>query len=119
VNGQRVENGIFGSNGVVYVPIRFVANVLGVPVQWEPLGNAVTLTLPGKIVILRVGSAAVEIRQYAQVDGSKFLVNTEQRVLDMAAALEYRGRAFVPLRFVADFLGVQIFWNGAQVSIVR
>ncbi|MBE0467198.1 MAG: copper amine oxidase N-terminal domain-containing protein [Candidatus Desulforudis sp.] len=46
------------------------------------------------------------------------LVNGQQVLVDCAAELHPPGRTFVPLRFVAEFLGARVHWGGPTQRVI-
>ena len=85
------------------VPARIVAETLGANVDWNPSKRAVTI---------RHQSATLELvvnRAQAVVDGKSV-------PLDVAPFIE-KGRALLPLRFIAENLGVLVRWDKPTRSI--
>jgi hypothetical protein len=90
------------------VPVRFISEALGAGVAWNPETNQVTITDGEKEIILAIGSSEVE------VDG-------EKQIIDCAPITLPPGRTFVPLRFVGETLGAEVFFdpNNGEISIIR
>ncbi len=96
IRGLKVNPDVppFIENGRTMIPVRAVAEALGLEVKYE--GEAVVITNPanGKTVTLFIG------KQEALVDNEK---------VTLEAAAKIKGaRAFVPLRFVAQGLGASV-----------
>lgn len=91
----------------IYVPVRFLANALGVPeagVAWEAGAGLVTLAADGVTVKLVVGSRALQ-------------VNDREISMDVAPVLT-DGRVFLPARWVAEALGYEVGWDGATRAVL-
>ncbi|MFF2532323.1 stalk domain-containing protein [Brevibacillus sp. NPDC058079] len=116
-NGTQLftENGI-GSNNVVLldtapfiqsgttlVPLRFIADGLGVPIVYDNNTQVATLTLNEKTVKLSAGSKTAKI--------------DEQTVNLPVAPQIVNNRMMVPLRFIAENLGAQVVWDGFTQKI--
>ncbi len=96
----------FVKEGRIMVPVRAIAEALGLEVDYK--SGVVTITNPanGKTVILYVG------RSEAEVSGQKV-------ALDVPAQVVPSGRTVVPLRFVGENLGADVDWfeDGQVVAI--
>ncbi|MDH7573843.1 MAG: stalk domain-containing protein [Clostridia bacterium] len=95
-------------SGRTLVPLRFVSEALGAGVSWDPESRRITVTEGGKEIVLRLGSAEVE-------------VNGAKQTIDCAPAALPPGRTFVPLRFVSEALGAKVDYEAGsgQVLITR
>lgn len=97
----------FIENGRTMVPVRAIAEALGLEVNYK--NGVVTIRNPanGKTVVLRVGRAE------AEVDGKKVALDAPARVIPP-------GRTVVPLRFVSESMGADVEWFGTgQVVAVN
>ena len=97
----------FIENGRTMVPVRAIAEALGLNVDYRE--GVVTITNPtnGKTVVLYVGRAE------AEVDGQKV-------TLDAPARIVPPGRTVVPLRFVGESMGADVNWfETGQVVVVN
>lgn len=90
--------------GRALVPVRAVGEAFGAQVRWLPASREVVVDRAGRQVRLAVGS------RQALVDGRRV-------ALDVAPAIE-EGRALVPLRFVAEELGIPIRYEAATHSVL-
>ena len=87
-------------NGSTLVPIRRVTETFGGSASWDGNARAATLVLGPKTVVLTIGSKT------ATINGTP---------TELLAAPELTGgRVFLPLRFVADQLGLDIHWDPAN-----
>ena len=80
------------------LPARFVAENLGATVVWTAEEEDKVLITKGDIeIIIYIGSDIA-------------YVNGKEVVLDSVAFLE-NDRTYTPVRFVAESLGANVFWN--------
>lgn len=93
--------------GRTYIPIRYVAEVVGVQensITWDPATGKIKIIKDNQTVILTVGSNILKI-------------NDENITMDVAPKI-VNGRTVLPLRAVAEALGAEVTWNQADQSIV-
>lgn len=90
--------------GRVLVPLRAVGEVLGARVRWDPRRRAAVVEKDRQQVVVPAGSA----RAY---------VAGKPRALDVPARL-VAGRVLVPLRFVAEAMGVPVHWEERARAVV-
>jgi len=83
-------------DGSTLLPLRFVAEVLGVTPEWNAATREVTLTMGAQSLTFAIGEMAAGMNVPAQI------VND---------------RTMVPLRFIAEFFGAEVGWNDADRSI--
>ncbi|MCL2225525.1 MAG: stalk domain-containing protein [Defluviitaleaceae bacterium] len=101
VNGEAQETDVapFIADGRTMVPLRIVSEALGADVHWDGEEQAVTI---------------VPNRPYTTIFS---LFIGEELPDDMGMAMLQGGRTFVPLRHVAERLGVDVDWNAATQTI--
>jgi hypothetical protein len=80
-----------------FVPIRFIAEKLGMEVNWNDTNRTVTFTKGDEILKLTIG-------EY------RYLQNGHYFSMDTAAEIQWN-RTMVPVRFVAEALGYAVEWN--------
>ena len=80
------------------VPIRSVAEALGADVTWEEGTNLITMKRAGSTVTMTIGKTA------ATVDG-------ERVEMDVAPYAD-GNRTYVPVRYVSEFFGQKVTWDG-------
>lgn len=104
VNGQYLHT-VFGSgaepfieNGRTMIPLRALAGAFGFEVSWEPSEQKITLKNDDKRIILHIGKPEI------WVDGEK--LNLEEAVPMIKNDL-----TFLPVRQLAEILGVKVEWN--------
>ncbi len=80
------------------VPLRFVAEGLEARVDWDSEKRAVTVSRNGKKLIFTIDSTQVH-------DGD------QSRTMDTVPVIR-QGRTLIPLRYVSEYLGARVDWNG-------
>lgn len=88
----------------VMVPIRAIAEALGADVEWDVKTNAVTLTRAGRTVTMTIGKTD------AAVDG-------ERLEMDVAPYAD-SNRTYVSARYVSEFFGQSVTWDGEGRRVV-
>jgi len=93
-------------NGRTLVPMRALFRELGAAIDWDAATQTVTAVKGGSTVVLKIGSDSPTINGVAtQIDQPGVIV---------------RGRTLVPLRFVAEAMGVRVDWDaGTSTVIIR
>jgi len=86
-----------------FVPIRFIAEKLGMSVNWDEVARTVTFTKGEEILKLTIGEHRYE------KNGKYFSIDT-------AAEIQWN-RTMVPVRFVAEALGYAVEWNSSQSMV--
>ncbi|WDV96530.1 copper amine oxidase N-terminal domain-containing protein [Brevibacillus parabrevis] len=109
VNGQAVafpdvQPYVDARSQRTLVPVRFVAEKLGLRTQWDAKTGQVTLQNATTTIRLTVGQSIAH-------------VNGKQVQLDTTAALR-NGRTMVPLRFISESFDARIDWNAERNLIV-
>lgn len=96
VNGQakKMDAKPFISNSRTLVPLRFIIEAIGGDVQWDGDTRVVTVNSKGKNIIL-------------PIDSKKITVDGKEIAIDQAAIIK-GDRTYVPIRFVAENLGMNV-----------
>lgn len=108
VNGKAVVTDIpailfvEGGQTRTLVPVRFIADTLGAEVSWDNVTKEATIVLKNKVIVLKAESAT------ALVDGAHYTLPDKVPVKLMGA--DYNYRTLVPVRFVAEQLGMEVGW---------
>jgi len=90
-------------DGRTLVPLRAIFEALGAEVDWDPQTRTVTGTRDDTVVVLTVGSTTPTVNgQVVPIDVPAQIVND---------------RTLVPLRFVAESFGVEVYWDGSTRTI--
>lgn len=94
-------------SGYTMVPVRFVAEALGVDVQWQAESNQVVFSDGDDLVILTVGS-------------TNAWINGKDYTMGYAPFIENQ-RTYVHIRFVAEAFHCQVGWtqNEKKVDISK
>lgn len=108
VNGveKTADVAPFIQNGRTFLPVRFVAEAVGVGednIIWNDATDTVTLIKGDRIAQVVIGSKSL-------------VVNGVTVQMDVAAAIK-DGRTVLPLRYVAQALGAEIKWDDAARTV--
>lgn len=90
-------------NNRILVPFRAIAQTMGANVFWNANTKQVTVQKNKKVIFLTVQSSTATMN--------------EQTVTLDAPPIIYKGRTFVPIRFVAEALDANVQWTGKDVRI--
>ena len=85
------------------LPVRFIAENLGMMVEWNEHTREVMLTGNGKIIILTIDSPAA-------------IVNGTSTTLDVSPII-YANRTYLPLRFISENLDKGVDWDAAARKV--
>jgi len=111
LDGKAVPSDVppFIESGRTFVPVRFVSEALGAKVDWDAGTGAVTVTAgDGMVVRLIKGDTDMLV----QKGGGDTTVK-----MDVATTV-VDGRAFVPVRFIAEALGFKVGWDGRTKTVL-
>lgn len=89
-------------NGRTLVPLRAIGEALGARVDWNQTAQTATLALNGREVQVTVGSNRVVIAEPGQVG---------KVIYSDIAPVVAGSRTLVPVRVIAECLGLQVGWN--------
>jgi len=106
INGEKIE---FDQppviiNDRVMVPFRKIFEALDAEVEWDGENQTVTGRKQGIVIRLNIGMDS------AFVDGRK-------KSMDVAPIIE-NGRTLVPVRFIAESLGVKVDWDADTRTVI-
>ncbi len=90
-------------NDRVLVPMRGVLESLGYAVRWDETAQTASAMKGGLRITLPLGSNIVS-------------VNGKAVEIDAPAKI-YGARTYVPLRFLAEYSGAQVLWDGASSTV--
>ena len=96
---QRVE-----AQGRLLVPIRGIFEALGAAVDWDPSLRMVKIDYLRDSIVMHVGD------RNSYVSGAHYALDVAPRTVN--------GRVHVPLRFVGEAMGGQVYYTGDLVHIV-
>jgi Copper amine oxidase N-terminal domain len=105
VNGKYLQT-VFGTgadpfieNGRTMIPLKALADAFGFEVNWEQSEQKITLKKDNKIIVMYIGKSDM------LVDGKKVL-------LEEAVPMIKNKLTFLPVRQLAEILGVKVDWDG-------
>ncbi len=85
------------------LPIRMVVESFGAYVLWDEIDNKVTVYADDTVMEFWINS-------------NKATVNGKATTMDVAPIL-INGRTFMPLRFIAENMGLNVSWNDANQTV--
>lgn len=91
-------------DGRTMVPIRAVAEALGADVTWRGETGRIEMVRAGRSVVMELGSTG------AMVDGSRVEMDV--------APYAVEGRTLIPARYVAEFFGQKVEWDGTKRQVL-
>ncbi len=101
---QEMDAAPMKENGRTLLPIRALMEAFDASVTWNGAEESVTITRNGSEVIFWIGSTTA-------------YRNGERVFLD-AAPVILNGRSYLPVRFVAESLGLTVGWNEANQTVI-
>lgn len=91
------------------VPISFITEKIGAGIQWNGDTQEVTITHEGNTIVLQIESSK------AKVNGKTY--DLPNGVPAKLMAYEGNYRTMVPVSFVSEQLGYEIFWQGETKTV--
>lgn len=85
------------------VPIRFIAEAMGGKVDWDEANRIVVLNFENKEIKIPVGE-------------NKIFINGTEKAIDTSAKIK-SGRTFVPIRFIAENLDMEVVYNDSMRKV--
>lgn len=93
----------FIENDRVLVPVRGILESLGYTVHWQEHTQTVLALSEDVSISLRINSKT------ATVNGKSVSIDAPAKIKN--------GRTFVPLRFLAEYSGAEVNWNGSNSTV--
>lgn len=96
----------FVEAGRTYMPVRYVAEAVGVTTEnilWDQATQTATFIKDARVAQVKVGSNVLV------VNGANIAMDAAAKVVD--------GRTVIPVRFVAQALGANVDWNEADQTV--
>lgn len=123
VNGESTEPFII--DGTTYLPIRAVASALGLKVEWKAETSSIHLTAGGEanygsgesVGTKRIVSATLGYRGVKLYLDGKLLSLKDANGKTVEPFL-MGGTTYVPVRAIADALGLSVDWNGVANTVI-
>jgi hypothetical protein len=108
LNGETVAIDVapFISDSRTFLPVRFIANALGVNdanIMWDEATRKVTIISGDRVVQLTIGSKVL-------------LLNGAAITMDVAPMIT-NDRTVLPVRWVAQALGAEITWDATEQTV--
>ncbi|MDA8333499.1 MAG: copper amine oxidase N-terminal domain-containing protein [Peptococcaceae bacterium] len=109
-NGQQVNFATYGAQPVIkdgrtMLPVRAMMSALNAQVSWNPSTQTVTVTAPnGTTIQMTIGS-------------NQMIVNGQTVTTDVAPYID-NGRMMLPLRAMAEALGMNVDWLAQSDMVV-
>ena len=86
------------------VPVRFVSEALGARVDWDGNDRVVTVTKESTVIRLTI-------------DSPQIVTNGKTEAMDTSAVIK-NDRTFVPVRYIAQALGLSVGWDDATNTVI-
>lgn len=105
-DGKRIASDVppYVKDGRTLAPIRAILETLGMTVSWD--GNTQTAT-----------AVKADITISVTINSNIAIVNGEQKTLDVPAEIT-NGRTFVPVRFFAEALNMNVDWDSYTKTVL-
>ena len=105
-NGNKIDSDVppYVKDGRTLAPIRAILEALGMTVSWD--GATQTAIAVKADVTISV-----------TINSNIAIVNGEQKTLDVPAEIT-NGRTFVPVRFFAEALNMNVDWDGYTKTVI-
>jgi hypothetical protein len=105
LNGNEFvpQSALFNQQGVLYMPLRDIGEMLGVVVYWNASTKTVTMTYPELLVTLKLGA-------------SEAVINGKTRTISSPLKLR-NNRVYVPLRFFSEAIGARTEWKAPTKTV--
>ena len=121
-SGAAVEPFVW--NGTTYLPLRAAAAALGITVGWDGATSTISLTSGGKR-IAPVGTPVTHNKnQTIAIEYNDIKVTLDGKPVELKDAtgktiepFTYNGTTYLPVRAVANLLGVDVKWDGDTNTI--
>ena len=91
-------------DGRILLPLRGIFEALGARVDWDSSAQTVTGTKDNVVLKLEIG------KRQARVNGKRVLMDVPGKVI--------RGTTMVPIRFVAEHLGLEVAWEDQAQKLI-
>ena len=112
LNGAPVITDVppYIENNRTMVPVRAISEAFGADVKWNSEKRLVTITgANGTVIELTIGDPVLSVTK----EGS----SPKPVTMDVSAVLK-DSRTFVPVRFIADALGLSVDWNSESRTVI-
>lgn len=103
IDSENEEITPYVKNGRTLVPLRFIAEALGAEVEWDEQKREITIKFNNNTVNMVINSY-------------KYKMNGIEYETDTPAAIS-SGRAFVPLRIIAEVTDKNVIWDNDVIYV--
>ncbi|AGA57513.1 copper amine oxidase family protein [Thermobacillus composti KWC4] len=100
----QLTHDVIFENGRIFLPIRELATMLQLHVQWDQKQKAATFIQPGKELIISTKTKKV------QSNGKTYTLDTPLKI--------HNSRIYVPVRFVAEWFNGEAVWDEKTRTVV-
>ncbi|MBL7575569.1 Copper amine oxidase N-terminal domain-containing protein [Peptoniphilus asaccharolyticus DSM 20463] len=100
---QKMDTAPFIKDSRTLVPVRFVAEAIGAQVEWNEEEQLVKITNGENILTLKIGENSYNL------NGKDLEMDTQSIIKD--------SRTFIPIRFVAEALGLNVEYNDSTRTV--
>ncbi len=106
VFGEKKTNDVSAviKNSRTMLPVRFISEALAATVSWDGEKREVKVTKDGVEIVI-------------SIDASQAMVNGKAVALDSPAFIE-NSRTYLPVRFISESLGADVYWEDATKSVI-
>ena len=102
-------------NSRTMVPVRFVSEALGAKVDWDSTAGLVTVKgNDGTTIKLLIGDVNMSIEKPNTTNTTN---TTNTVIMDVAAGIK-DDRTFVPVRYIAEALGLKVAWDSSTRRVL-
>lgn len=101
------------------VPLRFIAEAFDSEVDWNESTQTITITRNSdkSTATLKIGSNSIELKKHKADKGtSADDYDVTSYEADTVPVIEH-DRTMVPLRAIAEALGLKVYWNNGLISV--
>lgn len=111
-------------NGRTLVPLRAVAEALDLEVDWDPVQREAIFTRTDRypdgtvdmVIRFPIGSSTASYDSYFYSNGTGITPTTGTVEMDTAAVI-VNGRTYAPVRYLAEFFGWHVAWDGDSRTV--
>ena len=94
-------------DGSTVVPVREICNALGCFVEWDEVTQSVIIEKENVKNVLTIG----------KTEAKRFVNGAEQHITLQVPAQIISGKTMVPLRYIAESIGADVYWNGEEKTV--
>lgn len=107
VNGNtlKLKANPINANGRILIPVAALTKELGITAEWVATTKSVIITqlTNNTTIYLKMGQAS------ALVNGTEVKLECKPQI--------FKGRAYIPIRFISESLGAKVIWDSKTKTI--